>query len=391
VKRERLTRQLVGNPTLLVWAAFVAMIPFYILPSGLPQPGDGLILVLLPVALYRWNGRLNHTLLHTLRPLVWFTVWVCLVDYGWALVEWKWTEQKAYTIFPIYYIFNLAVFACALIAFQRFGEAFLKVTLYVVFGAVMFQVAVSFLYRTDLYRSALFFNNANQLGYYALLAASLIALTQKRVRFGLFKASLGLTGCAYLALMSASRAAVVGILILFFLLVFSNPRIIIVASIAAAGLLTLGGPVAKAIDNVEARMNRQTKTGFMEERGYDRIWTYKEYMIIGAGEGDVTRFDQSKHAREIHSSFATVLFSYGIIGIGLFLAFMWRAVRGASLRAAFMLVPMLAYTIAHQGLRFTMLWVLLAVFVTLKVPPRPAAASVPRRAIDPAPSLVAPA
>jgi O-Antigen ligase len=187
----------------------------------------------------------------------------------------------------------------------------------------------------------------------------------------LLRASVALTGCAYLAVLSASRAALGGIAVLFFLLVFSNPRVIIVASLAAIGLMTIGGPVTSALDNVQTRVSqdRHPKTSFIEERGYDRLWEHNEYLLFGAGEGDVQRFrDTPTSPGEVHSSFATVLFSYGIIGMIAFALFLWRVVRGASLRASVMLLPTLSYTLAHNGLRFTMLWVLLALFVALKVP-----------------------
>lgn len=360
-------RKILTRPTLLLWLLFVFLEPFYLLPSGLPQPGDVLVLILVPMALYRWKGRLHRDLARPLRPLLWFVLWVFLVNYGWALVVSKWTMLKAYTIFPLYYVFNFAIFFALLLLYQRFGRIILRITITALFAAIGVQVAVSLASRGHSFRDAVFFNNANQLGYYALLAASMIAMSQKVLKISLLKASIALTGCAYLALISASRSGVAGIALLFFLIVFSNPRVILVASIAAVALL-LVGPVAQSIDHVSQRMNRQHRYTFAEERAYDRIWKFKEYVIIGAGEGDVNRFneDPKQHGREIHSSFATVLFSYGFIGITLFLWFIARIVRGSGFRLGIMLIPTLTHTAAHQGLRFTMLWVLLAFFVALK-------------------------
>jgi hypothetical protein len=166
--------------------------------------------------------------------------------------------------------------------------------------------------------------------------------------------------------LSASRAALAGIAILLFLLLFSNPRVIIAASLVAVALLTLGGPVSKALDDTQTRGTTTKDSGFAEERAYDRLWRFKEHLVIGAGEGDFKRFDTRKDAREIHSSFATLWFSYGIIGVTLFFLFVARVIRGAPLRLTVMLVPTLAYTVAHQGLRFTLLWIMLAVFMALK-------------------------
>jgi len=153
--------------------------------------------------------------------------------------------------------------------------------------------------------------------------------------------------------------------------VFSNPRLIALGVIAAVGLLALGGPIADSMSYTQQRrvlMDRDHDESFVEERNYDRLWEYKEHLLLGAGEGDFQRFsDSDKEALEIHSSAATVLFSYGIVGTLLFLAFALRIVRRAQFRATAILVPSFAYTIAHQGLRFTMLWVLLAVFLACKL------------------------
>jgi hypothetical protein len=374
----KLVREIVRSPTLLVWCLYVLLTPFYIAPNGLPQPGDALIFLLVPVSLIGWNGRLHRTLSRSLRPLIWFIAWVFIVDYGWAAILWKWTNFKDYVAYPIFYSFNAMVFICALVTYQRFGDRFLRVTVATTFVTIVLQVVASFFFLGgDNFRASLFFNSPNQLGYYALLSACLIVITQRRLQYGLLTASIGVMGCAYLALLSASRASLGAIAILLFLLLFSNPRIIVVASLAVIALMTLGGPLSHAIDKFETRseLASSTKRGtFMEDRGYDRVWNHKEYLLFGAGEGDNRRFDNRAEPREIHSSLVGVLFCYGLIGAGLFFAFAVGVVRGANLRSAIMLLPPLAYTVAHQGLRFTMLWILLAVYITLKVP-----ATVPRR------------
>jgi hypothetical protein len=375
-------RQLARTPALVVWSLFVLMAPFYVLPSGLPQPGDILVLVLVPVTLLQWSGRLNRGFTRTLRALVWFVLWVCLVNYSWAIIVAKTAILKSFAIFPIYYLFNASVFLSVLVLYQRTGETILRMTVYMIFSAVMFQVLASFVIGGGMHRSVLFFNSPNQLGYYALLAASLIAMIQRRLGFGLLKASAGLTGCAYLALLSGSRAAIAGIAILLFLLVFSNPRIIIVASLAAVLLLTIGGPIVASLDRFQDRVttNRNPNLTFTEERGYDRLWTHSRYLAVGAGEGDVARFQHKKTSPgEIHSSFATILFSYGIVGLALFLVFLRRLIQGSSMRSLAMLAPTLAFTLAHNGLRETMLWVLLAIFLALKVPTPSVAPRAPRQ------------
>lgn len=364
------------DPALVMWTLYLLLVPIYVFKSGLPQPGDIMIVFLVPVALRGWNGRLPPTQRRVMVALSWFTGWVVLVDLAWAVLTGNYglVGMDAYLMFPLYYLYNTLLFLCALVLARKHGEAFLRLTTNVVMFTVGFQVLASFVTRSGT-RGVVFFNNPNQLGYYALLAACLIALGHKARGSRLWVSGLALTMCGYLSIVSASRAATAGIGILIVLLVFSNPRVIIAASLAIAGMLSLGGPVSDAIEAAQVRAatrSANSEVDFFEERGYDRIEKNPQYLVLGAGEGGLSRFDDTSRIQrmEIHSSAATILFSYGAVGSLLFLWFVWRVVAGARLRAALVLVPPMLYTIAHQGLRFTMLWVLLAVFVALKDPPK---------------------
>jgi hypothetical protein len=177
----------------------------------------------------------------------------------------------------------------------------------------------------------------------------------------------------YLALLSASKAAVAGAVILFALTIITNPRIILVMALATAGMLSLGGPIERALETTAQRLqtDRRPQWSFFEERGYDRIQNHPEYVLFGAGEGATTRFAETTiiGTHEIHSSAGTLLFAYGIVGATMFFAFLWRTIRGAGLRSSLMMLPALAYTVAHQGLRFNSLWVLVGLFIVLKQEP----------------------
>lgn len=367
-------RELARNPALVVWVVFLLLSPVYLVSSGLPQPGDWLVLLLLPITLYTWNGTLDRQSTRILRALMWFTLWVFVVNYAWALVLGRWASPKDFVIHPFFYFFNSTVFLCALAIARRDRGAFLRITVEVVFITIVVQVVSSFVSGgSDAYREQLFFNSPNQLGYYALLSACLFAMAQRPLGISRLKAAVGVSFCAYLAVLSASRSSLAGILILLLVMVFSNPRTIIIASLAAVGLVSLGGPISDAIEFAQKRAteDRDPKTSFAEERGYDRIWRNPEYLVTGAGEGAYERFifRPGEKRRELHSSFGSLVFGYGIIGLVLFMIFAVRAIRGAPLRMSLMLIPVLAYTVAHQGLRFTMFWVVLAAFAILKQMP----------------------
>ena len=365
------SRVLMREPALLVWVLFLLLTPLYVITSGLPQPGDWLVVLLVPITVIGWRGALERQQSRMVRALFWFTVWVFVVNFAWALVSLK-ISRKDFVLHPFFYLFNASIFVCALILARANRERFLRITVDVVFATIVVQVGASFFYHAE-YRGQLFFNSPNQLGYYALLSACLFAMSQRPLGITRLKASVGVTCCAYLAVLSASRSSVAGICVLLFVLLFSNPRTIILASLAAIALVSLGGPIADAIDISQKRAleDRDPHTSFAEERGYDRIWRNPHYLVTGAGEGHYERFiaREGDHRRELHSSFGSVVFAYGIVGMTLFMIFFVRVVRGASLRMMLMLVPALVYTVAHQGLRFTMFWVVLAAFVIIKPMP----------------------
>ena len=365
-------RAALRDPALLIWSLFVLVIPFYVFTSGLPQPGDMLIVPLFVVTMATWNGRLAKPAARALRTLMLFTGWIMAVNWTWALVlgNFGLFGKDTFILFPIYYAYNTCVFLIASILYTRHGARFLRITLNLVLASLFLQIAAStVIHRSFSFRGMGLFNNPNQLGFFALIAASILALGSRRVGFGAIRASVGLTACLYLALVSASRAAVLGIGILFALMLIANPRRMVVVALAILALLSIGGPINEALQGTEMRLenDRYPQLSFLQERGYDRILNNKEYWLLGAGEGGTQRFGDTTAigTTEIHSSMGTLFFCYGVVGIGLFLLFLLRVTQGAQLRAKLMLLPVLSYMVAHQGLRSTSVWILFAVFVTI--------------------------
>jgi hypothetical protein len=386
------------DPALAVWALFVLMTPFYVFKSGLPQPGDILLLPLLPLSLAGWRGRLAPQLARPTQALVRFTIWVVLVDWGWAVIlgNFGLFGADTFLLFPVYYVYNTLVFLIVCVMTQRYGARFIWLTLSVVLASVLLQVIATFVVHRGVHgvRGVGFFNSPNQLGFFALVSASIIAIGGRQLGFGAIRTGTGLTLCLYLSLVSASRAAVFGIGILLVLTVISNPARIAVASLLLLALIAVGGPVSDAIEGTQQRMNddRYPDRTFFQERGYDRIIAHKEYWLLGAGEGGTRRFAETtvSGAIEIHSSIGTIFFCYGIVGMGLFLAFLLRIVERSTIRSMLFLAPTLSYTVAHQGLRFTPVWVLLGIFCSIKYMQRAASrpptvtAAVPATRVYPA-------
>jgi len=111
---------------------------------------------------------------------------------------------------------------------------------------------------------------------------------------------------------------------------------------------------------VQERLDKGDEGSQLEIRNYNRIAEYYEYTVLGAGEGDLDRFRQSYGANlEIHSSIGTVFFSYGVIGLTLFILFLGNLAFRAKLAMGIYLIPALVYGLTHQGLRFSFFWLLI--------------------------------
>lgn len=362
---SRVTRE----PPLLLWSLFLLFFPFYIFRSGLPQPADCILIVLFPMLLARWNGRLLD-MTKAFKVLVAFTLYAVAINLLWsvALMTFTIDGKRGFLLSPTYYLYNLVMLGSFLLMYQRYGLRFLWITARVTLLSVCVQVVLSFFIRSHGARDALFFNKANQLGYYALLCACLLLLGLRRLQMTTLQVTVGLTACSYLALMSASKAALGSIAMLAIVLMVSRLRTMIVAILVLAVLALTPNPFSHALQRAEDRIENDESHGMIEERGYDRVLKHREYWVFGAGEGDYVRFVDDASvigSHELHSSAATLLFSYGFIGVFLFAAFMWLALRGGSARSLLVVGSGFAYGMVHQGIRFTLFWVMIGMAMAI--------------------------
>lgn len=359
----RSARPLAAGP-LLLWCGFLLGIPFYVFADGLPQPAYivlpfiGLLILAGP---YR-EGRLRFAFEYRqiLVCLTLFVLYTVLVPLVWFL----WLGQAPLLVFPAFYLFNLVVFWVALSLRAIHGAAFDVLTEKVMVLAIMLQVALlPVVWSTADLRQALFFNNPNQLGYYALLANTTLFVLHERTGLPRRWIILGSAGAFLLGVVSVSRSALSAMALLLLIGARHRPKrlLVMAAAIGLAGCVTWLSlpPLARE------RLFLQTRgaTDSLAGRGYDRMINHPEYLLFGAGEGGFERFE-SALTGEIHSSFGTILFAYGIPGLVLFSSFLCLILRRCGATGWLLFLPALTYGFTHQGLRFVMFWVLVGVACT---------------------------
>jgi hypothetical protein len=230
------------------------------------------------------------------------------------------------------------------------------------------------------------FNNPNQLGYWSLLVAACYVVTRGEAKLKWLDV-LVLCALAYTAALSLSKAAMLSILaMLAFALWFqglsTRLRWAVAATVVFGTAVVLAQPGVLEVGDGEGLSSRvverfedigNQKDDSLVQRGYDRIWLFPEYLFFGAGEGAYERF-RTGIATEMHSTFGTILFSYGLPGAALFLFVLWVIFRRAPLRHLVYFIPVCLYGITHQGLRFGEFWIFLAlVFCSAHCAAKPSA------------------
>lgn len=336
-----------------LWLLYLLLIPFYVGPSGGVQPST-LVLLGSFFALL-WGGGFRLLLSKsavrpalTLPLLLGYIFLVCLF--------WSIRLSSPNLLLPaLFYTFNGIAFLTGASLLTADPERFLRVTRNGLVTALLLQVGLSFFLATTWgFRGTLFFNNPNQLGFYSLLSAVILAGLHLIGHLSNRLLAVALACCAYLALLSASRAAIASVVVLVILSVVRNLKMaVLLSAVTLAGAQWISVP---STDGIRRRF--ESPDDSVLDRGYDRIFEFPEYLAFGAGEGALYRFNTPI---ELHSLFGTVLFCYGIPGVVTILFFVFSCLRGVPRSIWLLFVPVAIYSTSHHTLRTTLMWITLLV------------------------------
>jgi hypothetical protein len=353
---------------LLMLGSYVILKPYYLLPSGLPQIADMMLMVALPVALLLPQPRRSADARRFQICMVLFCSYAALVNLGWTFA----LMDPKVALYATYYAFNL----CLMVVCLRMGMLYPRETLLTIAYAISASAAIqtatlALSYDIARLRQIASFNNPNQLGYWSLLSLCMFWSIAGKAKIKWYIQAPTVVCLFYTAAASLSKSAMISTALLCALHFVNRPKLLFI------GLLALT-PAYLVLENsmlVERVSGRLQNIGQQEDdqiysRGYVRILYYPEYVVVGAGEGALYRFPEGvgeDMARwtEIHSTFGTILFSYGLIGLVAFGGAIWRLYRISSAGRFLYLLPPFFYGLTHQGLRFSFLWLLLAVIAVL--------------------------
>lgn len=354
---------------------YLLLCPFYVFPSGLPQPADFVAAV--GVSVFLFSGKFRTvTKLPVVKILALF-VWVVIAVnlshwfYHYAI---RGIPNPMY-FSPLFYIYNALFFLLFLFVLTKSNiknnntiALFILISLSLQLTLAIMGIHGGAKDVEYIARPSIFFNNPNQLGYYGLLMLAIFATLPSSYRSNKVVILLVLFITSYLVFLSGSRAALGGIVVLGGVIFYSEGFKLQASSIFLFLVVLISLPfflqsefVQERLSLIEDRNQRYSSTEISqaEVRGYDRFWLHPEYIIYGAGEGLNIRFD-SYHNKEMHSGIGVLLFGYGILGFILFFTFIYRAIERRILVGIMLLLPVLLYNITHQGLRSSLFWMLIA-------------------------------
>jgi len=356
-----------------LYFAFIMLFPFYLFSSGQPQISHMILVIIFGAVFMLLFSRFIKAVQENIMFMI-FLIYIFYVNISWLIV----TESTSFIVYTLFYVFNILLFYSTYLLYQ---EKF--ITSENIRNAIFWSLLLQFLLMLTSganfsARNMLFFNNPNQLGYFAISIINIYFIlglnqTKERDTFEILKNITVYLTAFILLLFSSSKSALVSyalflVYILYIELVkrFTTKKALI-ASILGLFIVALMAinfhKIERVAENTEL-FNRTVNAGTEEDdslagRGYDRLIQYAQYTFLGAGEGKFTRFALSKHHGELHSTIANILFSYGLIGLLLFIALFLNPKYHIG-RVLFYMSPILLYGLAHNGIRSPLFWIAFA-------------------------------
>ncbi|MHA7943521.1 O-antigen ligase family protein [Formosa sp. 3Alg 14/1] len=348
-----------------IWMFYLIILPFYVMPSGTPQMAD--ILGVLLVAIHIKEIVISATKNDFFRYLIYFTFYTLFVGIFWF----AYLGDPELIQSPINYLYCF-FFMSSIFSYFK-DPQFIKITMYAILISLSLQMALWPFIPYQGARVQLFFNNPNQLALWALcllIFSSALSLVHNKKTI-IFPIIYLLSSFAIF--LSASRSALVGCFVFWIVFFFKSKRNFISISLILL-LLIMFVVTTEAINFEDSPLinyaiNRLSGENISSDsslggRGYDRILDFPQYLVLGAGEGGVEyRFDSPI---ELHNTFLTMLFSYGLLGFFFFLRSFYAIASGATKYILILLLILSMHLNAHMSFRVPLLWMTLALLFYAK-------------------------
>ena len=374
-------RQYNLNDALLILGT--SLLPVYVFASGSMQPAHIILAAFSGLAL------LNHGVIKSAWGLLFLTVssYSLVIESFYILVG----GNVRFILNSAFLFYNLLI-VCAIFQHVKYNgiEAIVAgVTNAAVLALITVSLGgVDFVQLGESGRSTGSFNNPNQLGFFSVCLLSLSYLFYRNASIGYVQAAFFFLLSSFLSIVSLSKAAVISnFLVIFF--VFrpvnlgyrDNKRSILRSVVFHMGLVLLMAGIFLLLFAIKAfafeellivdrlvNMSQEQDSSF-EARGYMTILNGNDGEILfGLGAETV----RNLLGHEVHSTLGSALNEYGLVGFCLFASLL--AIWGRSVWKVYGFVgllcivgPSMLYGLTHNGIRFTIFWILFASSMALTV------------------------
>lgn len=334
----------------------------YLFSSGLPQIADIIFLVFSILVLFGVFNKKYISFPIFFRMFLMLVVWITLVSLIWGIIR----QSFDFVIHPLFYIYNFILcFSIFYLLDNYKAPDFFRSSFLV---SVVLSVCGVFLF-PSIGRATGFFNNPNQLAFFSLCMLCIISVLYD---FKIPMKPLPVTALISIILSifaASSIAGLIGLLIFSFSYIIANitsfaktSKFLFLALMIFSAFSMVNSIYDNSIvETFTTRMDRADSKvdNIYSERKYDRIIEFNEYLFLGAGEGDYDRF-LPLGGGEIHSSYGNLIFSYGIVGLTIFMVLVIYLLYKAPFHVSLMTMAPLFYSISHMGLRSSYFWILLS-------------------------------
>ncbi|WP_449355161.1 hypothetical protein ACUL41_03245 [Virgibacillus natechei] len=352
--------------------------PIYIFSSGGIQPADLIIVFLFLIFIYirKFKKVDSHNLLIAtgLQKVILitsiFVAWTFIVNSMYYYILNDITIIKP----VLYYLYNLLVIVVIYQYFLIYGDRIYKLVKFSIVISLFIQLVLYFVLPLDGSRVVILFNNPNQLAHFSLIMLTfLLILTEKKLKI---YEVMAIMISLFLILLSNSSSAILGAIFTIIFYIFFKKYLnkfvkwsliiflmFIVLLMETNQVLVANIPLLdEAVNRIE---NKEVgNSGFIEERGYGRVAEMGYNFVWGMGEGQYDRFSYLNGA-ELHSTIVGTFVNYGLIGVSLFIFILWKGFcvnKWKYLDKLILLSGILIYWFAHQGIRNSLFWILLAIY-----------------------------
>ncbi|MCD8562937.1 MAG: hypothetical protein LRY54_02565 [Alphaproteobacteria bacterium] len=354
---------------LVILFVYVCTSQFYVFGSGRPQPSHILLFfgVILVLSVRFLEGRMRLG-----RP-----EYAALAFGGLTftinIIHYAFMPDRVFLQSSLFYVFDAFLFVFIMVLLREAPQAATRL----IYSGLVVSLITEILHVlmfSEIGRAYGTFNNPNQLSYWSLFSACLLLLLRSYTKlrwydlalfFGvgllqtaaLSKAGL-ITFCILVVTLPFTRMMPVKYKATFFLLAAFTSLFVVFSFANFYSTIT-------GVQNISNAINRIDRIGYeqddsLEGRGYLRPVEYWDNLFLGAGEGGYSRFTDIGLPLEIHSGLINILFSYGFIGFGVFLFFLFQVVKRSPRYFLVILMVIMIHGLVHQNIRFTYFWIVMA-------------------------------